>query len=176
MNTYLSWSGEDSRKAASALRRVISEVAPNTIVFSGWEDIKAGEHWQRAMIEQLQQADMALFFITPSNLHSPWIHFEAGAIVGRGLPIVPILVGVQPSQLSGPLNAYQSVSTSQESLSRLLIHLGGTPSRVAEAVPALSRDLALIAHTPTGSTSTEASSAAFDKAWEQELQKIKPTS
>jgi hypothetical protein len=64
----------------------------------------------------LAAADAELLSLTPESARSPWIHYEVGllaAAVGEGTKnprIYTDLLGLQPSDLTGPLVAYQSTA------------------------------------------------------------------
>jgi hypothetical protein len=51
-----------------------------------------------------------------SDLNSPWILFEAGALSkslvnGR---VVPFLIDIQPEEMNGPLSQFQAVSMTKD--------------------------------------------------------------
>ena len=60
--------------------------------------------------------------LTPENLTSTWIHFEAGSlakVVDRSR-VVPILFKVEPSDVQGPLTQFQMVNFAKDEMYRLL--------------------------------------------------------
>lgn len=87
-------------------------------------DIDPGSRWALALGEQLATADFAVICLTPDNITSPWILFEAGA-VARSLEarVVPLLLGIDPATLEGPLSQFQSVQADQDGIRRLVAAL-----------------------------------------------------
>ena len=79
MKIFLSWSGPQSRAIAEALndwlRRVIQAVKP---FYS--PDIEKGAKWSNEIDAALEGTSFGIICLTPDNLNSPWIHFEAGAL------------------------------------------------------------------------------------------------
>ena len=84
-------------------------------------DIDPGQRWALALGRELAQSDFAVICLTAENTRSPWILFEAGA-VARSLEarVVPLLFGIQASQLDGPLSQFQSVQSDRAGIERLV--------------------------------------------------------
>lgn len=115
MRVFLSWSGEPSRLVAEALRGWL----PNVIqVLEPWmssKDIDKGARWSTDIALELEQAHAGLLCLTPDNLEAPWLLFEAGALskkLGSSL-VCPYLVGVQPTDLTGPLVQFQGARANE---------------------------------------------------------------
>lgn len=85
--------------------------------------------WDSQIREALDRCDMVLIFVTDAN--SPWMLFEAGVAHSLGKRIVPITIGISPSQLSGPLAQFQAIDTSSygaiNSFIEWLVQMGGIP-------------------------------------------------
>ncbi|HEX6901873.1 MAG TPA: hypothetical protein VF789_19285 [Thermoanaerobaculia bacterium] len=83
------------------------------------EQIAGGLLWSRALLDSLENARFGIICVTRENLHSAWLNFEAGSLWKRfndGLPVCPLLFGVQPSELVGPLSLFQAKSFSEEGI------------------------------------------------------------
>jgi hypothetical protein len=132
MNLFISWSGELSHKIALILREWIPTVLPAIKPWVSSEDIAKGERWSDALAKQLEATSIGIICVDPSNARSPWLNFEAGAlskIIDKG-GIFPLLVGINPSELDGPLSQFQVTTLGKEEMFRLIesLHskLGGT--------------------------------------------------
>ena len=68
-------------------------------------------------MEQLEQTEFCIICLTPDNMRSPWLYFEAGAIAAKHKQarVCGLLTGVSPSQLGpGPFTQFQSVESTPE--------------------------------------------------------------
>jgi len=74
-----------------------------------------------ALGRELAESHFGIICLTAENLESPWILFEAGA-VARSLEarVVPLLFGIKPSDLAGPLAQFQSVEANRAGIERLV--------------------------------------------------------
>lgn len=120
---FISWSGVQSRGLARALHDWIPLIVPGTHVFISEEDIGPGTRWSRALAEKLDSTDFGVFVVTPSNLKSRWLNFEAGAIAKRleRARVIPLLFGVPHASLTGsPLAEFQALEWSQADTLKLM--------------------------------------------------------
>ena len=76
--------------------------------------------------------------VTPENQQAPWLLFESGAIakaVGEDVRLVPLLFGLETSDLTGPLSDFQARRAERPELARMCLDLAKTYcSPDAEAV------------------------------------------
>jgi hypothetical protein len=110
MDVILSWSGSQSRKVAEALNNWLEDMLPGIKPWISTEDITKGSAWFPALLGRLEAARLCIICITPENVRSPWLYFEAGAIAGKSAEarVCSYLIGVDPAQLSsGPLGHFQ---------------------------------------------------------------------
>lgn len=116
MRVLLSWSGDVSRAAGSILRTYLPNALHPIKFWMSTEDMRAGLEWSSEISGALAETDAAVLCLTPDNLYSPWILFEAGAVshaVGRGR-VIPYLYGLGPADLTGPLSRFQAVRANEE--------------------------------------------------------------
>lgn len=110
MDVILSWSGSQSRKVAETLHDWLKDVLPGIKPWISSEDITKGSAWFPALLGRLEAARLCIICITPENVRSPWLYFEAGAIAGKSTNarVCSYLIGVDGAQLtSGPLGQFQ---------------------------------------------------------------------
>ena len=60
--------------------------------------------------------------LTPSNLHADWILFEARALSKtlQNTFVCPLLIGLEPSDINGPLAQFQATKVTREGILKLL--------------------------------------------------------
>lgn len=86
------------------------------------EDITKGGRWSDEIAAQLGACTFGIICVTPDNAASPWLNFEAGAL-SRTLPdarVAPFLVGMNPSELAGPLAQFQVTTVRKAEVRKLL--------------------------------------------------------
>jgi hypothetical protein len=103
MDILLSWSGGSSHEVALSLRAWFQEVLPGCQPWVSSEDIAKGRRWSDALHDQLARAKVTVVCITPENVSSPWIYYEAGFIAAKlgEAAVCPFLVGVAGKLVKG---------------------------------------------------------------------------
>lgn len=79
MSVFVSWSGDQSRAYAAIFSEYIPLFVPGAEVFFSPE-IEAGARSIQSDDEALQKCTFGVLCLTPSNVSSPWINYEAGAM------------------------------------------------------------------------------------------------
>jgi hypothetical protein len=120
MKIFLSWSGPRSRAIAEALndwlRRVIQAVKP---FYS--PEIEKGAKWSGEIDNALEGTSFGIICLTPDNLNSTWIHFEAGALSKtKDATIWTFLYGLTPGDVPQPLGKFQHTVAEKADTLRLL--------------------------------------------------------
>jgi len=113
---FMSWSGEQSRTFAEALKPWLEVVLPGTDVWLSSEDIDKGTIWFTEIIGQLETCNCGVICITRQNYLSPWIHFEAGGMVkglGKGR-VAAILLDMDYPELHQPLNQFNALRLNRQ--------------------------------------------------------------
>lgn len=125
MDLFLSWSGPRSKVVAVALRDWIPCVLQAVKPWMSEEDIGKGARGLDEIAQQLEKARAGIICLTPENLGSTWIAFEAGALSKKvGKPcVIPYLLGIEKSELTGPLAQFQCAGTDRDDTWRLMIRL-----------------------------------------------------
>ncbi|MEM8557836.1 MAG: toll/interleukin-1 receptor domain-containing protein [Bacteroidota bacterium] len=121
MKIFISWSGEKSKRVAEALKRFLPRVIQTIRPFLSLE-IEKGARWSAEIAQQLESTDFGIICLTRSNIESPWIHFEAGALsrnIGAGR-VVPLVLDLSLSDLNYPIAQFQSVSCTKEDVYLLI--------------------------------------------------------
>jgi len=80
MRVFLGWSGYISHKVALAFHDWLPKVIQAVKPFMSSEDMAKGARWSGEIAKELQSSSFGVIFVTPENVTSPWINFEAGAL------------------------------------------------------------------------------------------------
>ncbi|MCA3692134.1 toll/interleukin-1 receptor domain-containing protein [Aquidulcibacter sp.] len=110
MKVFISWSGSRSKDLANALHGWLPMVLQYVTPFVSEKDISAGDRWAQTIAGELEAANFGIICITPENKNSEWILFEAGALSKSIMEgkVIPLLLGLELSDLSGPLSQFQA--------------------------------------------------------------------
>lgn len=122
MKVFISWSGERSRVIAKALRDWIPNVIQSVGPWVSAEDIDKGLRWSSEIAVELKDTTFGIICLTPDNLDAPWIMFEAGAL-SKTLDkafVCPLLFGVEPSEVKGPLTQFQATRAEKDDMRKLV--------------------------------------------------------
>lgn len=109
MKIFISWSGPESQAIAETLRDWLPCVLQAAKPWMSKEDIRKGGRGGQAIGEALRDAKAGIICVTPANLDSPWLNFEAGAISKMldEAPVCTFLHGLKPSEVKPPLSQFQ---------------------------------------------------------------------
>lgn len=133
MKVFMSWSGQQSYAVADALgdylRRVIQSLEPFLS-----SEIGKGARWNDEVAGHLEARKVGVVCLTPSNLTSPWVLFEAGALSKlRDGHVCTFLSGLKPSQIEPPLGIFQATQDNQEDILKLLRTVNAIARREGES-------------------------------------------
>ncbi len=145
MKVFISWSGKRSKALANALRDWLPMVLQYVEPWVSDKDISAGDRWAQAIAGELEASNFGIICITPENLHSEWILFESGALSKSMLEakVIPLLFGLELSDLSGPLSQFQAQKMEEAGLMEVVKSINNVSETktsdqiVEQLVPAL---------------------------------------
>lgn len=121
MKIFISWSGELSKEIAEILRQWIPGVIQAAKPYYSPDDITKGTRWSSEISKELDASKVGIICLTKDNLNSSWIMFEAGAL-SKNLEkskVCPILFGIEPSDIKGPLIQFQASKFSKKEIKRV---------------------------------------------------------
>jgi hypothetical protein len=90
------------------------------------EDIAKGQRWSDALHEQLAKVKVTVVCITPDNVRSPWLYYEAGFIAAKlaVAAVCPYLIGIPGKLVTGtPLGLYQWTQADKTDTLKLVLSL-----------------------------------------------------
>src|SRR5947208_2791466 len=121
MLIFISWHDERSHFIAEAFSEWLPNVVQSVRTFfskriekgiSGLEDIRA----------KLEVSSFGILCLTPENLNSTWIHFEAGALskLKTEARLWTFLYELKPADITGPLSQFQHTSNTRDEIYALV--------------------------------------------------------
>ena len=134
MKVFISWSGNRSKIVARTLKVWLGDIFHDVEVWMSAHDINAGARWGSELSAVLEASSFGILCLTPENLDSPWIIFEAGSLAKTvdTARVVPYLLEVSPTQVRFPLAQFQGVRADQTGTLRLVESLNSTQKNPLE--------------------------------------------
>jgi hypothetical protein len=122
MKVFISWSGERSRKLAEVLKGWLPAVIQALKPYFTPGDIEKGARWNNEISKELEQSSVGIICLTRDNLQAPWLMFEAGALAKsiEKSRVIPLLFGVKPLDLQGPLLQFQAASFKRDDMKKVM--------------------------------------------------------
>jgi hypothetical protein len=82
------------------------------------KDAQAGGLWDHILGTQLQESDFGIVCLTPGNLESRWLNFEAGALskAMTKAHVVPLLFQLENPDVGLPLSRFQMKPATREGI------------------------------------------------------------
>lgn len=122
MKVFISWSGDKSKAIASVFKEWIPAVIQAAKPYFSPNDIDKGARWSNEIAKELETSRIGIICLTDDNLQAPWLMFEAGAL-SKSMEIArvcPILFGVEPTDLAGPLVQFQAAPFSKDEIHKVI--------------------------------------------------------
>jgi sulfur relay (sulfurtransferase) DsrC/TusE family protein len=122
MKVFISWSGDLSKNIAEIFRQWLPSVIQAVKPYYSPDDITKGTRWNTEISKELDDSKIGIICLTRDNIEKPWIMFEAGAI-SKNLDkakVCPLLFGLEPTDIQGPLVQFQSAKFSKKEMKRVV--------------------------------------------------------
>lgn len=120
MKIFISWSGKRSRAVAEALNEYLKRVIQAVKPFYS-PDIEKGAKWGNEIDNALEGTKFGIICLTPDNLHSTWVHYEAGALSKTpDAKIWTFLHGLGYGDVPPPLGKFQHTVAEKDDVLKLL--------------------------------------------------------
>lgn len=135
MKVFISWSGVTSRAVAVALSEWFPKVLQGIKPFVSAIDIDKGANWTVVLTQELETSDFGVVCLTPDNLQSPWLHYEAGAISKSvSSRVCPVLFEVEVDDVQTPMRQLQITKLDPADMFQLMQSMNKvSPSPIPEA-------------------------------------------
>lgn len=121
---FVSWSGDCSRAVGEALKNWLPNLFQFADVWISTEDLNKGTRWQSEVVKVLQTSRFGIVCLTPDNLASAWLLFEAGAI--SNLPqsrVFTFLHGLEYPDVKQPLEMFNHTTSTKEDVWKMVLSL-----------------------------------------------------
>jgi hypothetical protein len=136
-NVFISWSGERSRIVAQKLREWLPRVVQSAKPWMSEADIEKGSRGLNELTKALSATTVGITCLTPENLDTAWILFEAGAlskaIDDSNRLCTYLLDDLKPEDIKPPLGMFQATRANKEDTRRLVrtvnLSVSNTPVR-----------------------------------------------
>jgi len=128
MKVFISWSGALSKEIAETIRKWLPSVLQAVKPYFSPDDIAKGSRWSGEIAKNLEESKLGIFCVTPDNAGADWMLFEAGAI-SRSVEkskVIPLLFGLEPSDLTGPYTQFQAAPFNKEEVLKILKAINST--------------------------------------------------
>jgi hypothetical protein len=118
VKVFISWSGEQSRQVALALHEWLPQALHAAKPYMSEMDTEAGGLWDYILSAELEATDFGVVCLTPTNLESRWLNFEAGALskAVTKARVVPLLFGLKNANVGLPLSRFQMKTASRQGI------------------------------------------------------------
>jgi len=128
MKVFISWSGERSRALAQALHGWLPLVLHYVKPWLSDADVSAGDRWATVVAKELESSNFGIICVTPENLNSSWMLFEAGALAKsmQGSRVIPLLFNLEFSDISGPLAQFQAKKCDRDGVDEIVSSINGS--------------------------------------------------
>jgi hypothetical protein len=119
---FISWSGEQSKHVATALRELLPDILQGVDPWMSEHDIAVGSRWLSELITQLSEVQLGIICLTPENLSTSWLLFEAGAIAKSiaEARVIPYRLSVSSTDVAFPLAQFQGVDADKAGTHKLI--------------------------------------------------------
>lgn len=116
---------------AKALREWLPRVMQAIEPWMSDSDADKGIRWEQRIGQELEETRFGIFCLTPENLDSRWLNFEAGAIAKTvdKTYVCTYLCDLKPTDIEGPLSQFNHTKAEKEDTRKLI----DTVNRALEA-------------------------------------------
>jgi hypothetical protein len=118
MKVFICWSKERSKVVGEALHDWLKRVIQGLKPFLSTQEIRVGKRWMSEIAGELAETKFGILCLTPENLDSAWLNFEAGALsktIDDKTFVCPYLIsGLQSTEVPDPLGQFQSKPADKE--------------------------------------------------------------
>lgn len=122
-NVFISWSGDRARGVANALHQWLPLLLQSCVPWVSCSELEKGQRWAQEITAKLSEIDLGIVCLTPENLTSSWLLFEAGALSKhmRETRVCTYLIDLQPQDVPPPLGMFHHTIYSEQD-TRALLH------------------------------------------------------
>jgi hypothetical protein len=122
MKVFISWSGERSKSVANSLYDWLPTIIQSLKPWMSEYSIDKGTRSIPAISQNLEETQFGIICLTPENLESPWLLFEAGALSKSQSDsrVWTFLYDLDYVNVQGPLSQFQHTIATENDIKKLL--------------------------------------------------------
>ena len=122
MKVFICWSGTLSEKIGEQIRDWLPSVIQLVQPYFTPSDVDKGTRWLPDITNELNDSQIGILCVTRENIHSDWLLFEAGALSKKleTAYVCPMLFGIKPTDLAGPLKQFQATEFQKADFHKLV--------------------------------------------------------
>ena len=122
MKIFISWSGSLSENLGESIRNWLPNVIQSVDPYFTSSDVDKGARWLSEITQELNESKLGILCVTPDNISSDWLLFEAGVLSNKleKTYVCPILFGIKPTDLAGPLKQFQATEFDKDEFRKLI--------------------------------------------------------
>jgi hypothetical protein len=94
---------------AIRIRDALSERTLSCFLAS--ESLQVGSPWKEGLLDAIRNARVGVVLLTERSVTSQWVMCEVGALWGAGMPIIPVLKGVELEHVPDIVSSFQWYAT-----------------------------------------------------------------
>lgn len=115
---FISWSKPISKSIAEDIKSFLRQVHQQFDYFLSDENIPHGSFWSKSIGDNLKESVAGIICVTPENISSPWLNFEAEALFrSEKQRVYVLLFGVTVRDIeSSPLREIQTTDFKKDSM------------------------------------------------------------
>jgi len=100
-------------------------------VWASGHDIGAGARWGPELANELQHSNFGILCLTPENLGSAWLLYEAGCLSKSvtDARVIPYRIRLAAAEVGFPLAQFQAVDADEEGTRKLLLSINAARER-----------------------------------------------
>jgi len=119
IEVFLSYSNRD-KELAGKIAKLLEEKGID--VFLAHEDIEISKEWREEILKHLRNCNFLIALLTPNFKDSTWTNQETGFAFGKGVKIIPLIVGNTTNSLIdfGFLESFQGIHIEDNDLSKYI--------------------------------------------------------
>ena len=107
------------------MAKALADWLPNVVqAVKPWfssEHLQKGSRWAEELFSVLENSRVGVLCITPSNVHSPWVSFEAAACSTKvGGRVFTLLHRIPSAEVNGPLGIFNHTVSEHDDMLRLV--------------------------------------------------------
>lgn len=127
VGVFISWSG-NSQGIANALYEWLPTALHSVDPWVSDYDIHTGTRFLEEIDRALARCKAGIICLTPENMNSLWVSFEAGALASRVMSsklVIPLVSRMRPTDVPGPLGMFQASQLTKPDMLKVLKALNG---------------------------------------------------